>query len=74
MTVPKVSPTYHFYYCLFGNDIHSEPLASLQPADFEPERASVRFFTHSGAMMLFLAAQPELKVCVCVCLCVCVCV
>ena len=54
--------TYHFYYCLFGNDIHSEPLASLLPSEFQPERASVRFLTSEQWMGVFLAAQTNLKV------------
>ena len=54
--------TYHFYYCFFGNDIHSEPLGSLLPGEFQPERASVRFLTSAEWMGVFLAAQPDFKV------------
>ena len=54
--------TYHFYYCLFGNDIHSEPLGSLVSSEFQPERASVRFLTTAQWMGVFLAAQADFKV------------
>ena len=59
---PETRHTYHFYHCLFGNDIHSEPLPSLLPSDFQPERASVRFLSSPQWMGMFLAAQPDFKV------------
>lgn len=53
---------FFFYYSLLGNDITSEPFASLLSPDFEPERASVRIRSSKQVLRAFLSQQPGLQV------------
>nr|XP_040050626.1 centrosomal protein of 120 kDa-like [Gasterosteus aculeatus aculeatus] len=56
---------FFFYYSLLGNDITSEPFASLLSPDFEPERASVRIRSSKQVLRAFLSQQPGLQIHLC---------
>ncbi|TNN44259.1 Centrosomal protein [Liparis tanakae] len=58
-------PGFFFYYSLLGNDITSEPFASLLRPDFEPERASVRIRSSKKVLQSFLSQQPSLQIHLC---------